>query len=557
MNWLKHPIAPWLIGVCLILSLTNLYPLLLLMQRAFSLEGVFSLSNIQWLLETPRVSLALRHSLFVSLSATILALVGGLSLAIVTTKTDLPGRMLIRALFLSPLVIPPQILALAWLQWAGPVGYLQQFLRGILILHRQGPLWSLYNPGGIILLLTLFVLPITYLTLSSGLSRVQRQTEEAARLDGAGILQVWFYITLPLLRPYLGAAAVLAFLGSLSNFGIPAFLGIPGRYITLPTLLYQEVINFSRGGLGHSAALALLFGLPAITFLGLQNRLLRHDEGGLEPTTDLPDPYPLGKMGWLWGGILGLITLLVIVGPLFAMTATALLKAYGLPLTWANLTLENFRFILFDLVRARRAAWHSLGLATGAALICTSLAVIVGYSVTRIKGRGLALLRLIVDLPYALPGLIFALSLILVWLPSPIPGISLYGTIWLLLIAYLGRFLAFSLQPIHAAWLSLDKSLEESASIDGASLFQSFRFILLPLIAPALVAAVLLVFLQALAELTLSALLAGSGTETLGWLVFGLQQGGYTNQAAALSTLLVVILFGVAAIVARLRPQQI
>ncbi len=161
-----------------------------------------------------------------------------------------------------------------------------------------------------------------------------------------------------------------------------------------------------------------------------------------------------------------------------------------------------------------------------------------------------------IDLPYALPGLIFALALILVWLPSPIPGVSLYGTLWLLFIAYLGRFLAFALQPVAAAWRSLDSSLEEAASLDGASLAQSFRYVLLPLIAPSLLAAVLLVFLQALAELTLSALLVSSGSETLGWLVFGLEQGGYTQQAAALSTLLVLVLFAVALAVGLLRRYQ-
>jgi iron(III) transport system permease protein len=547
-----HPVAPWLIGVAVILAFTHVYPLLMLMQRALSREGGISLENIRWLLETPRVHLALRHSLWVSAAATVIALIGGLVLAVITTQTDLPGRGILRILFLSPLVIPPQVLALAWIQWAGPVGYLQQGLRSVL--GRQGALWSLYTPGGLILLLSLFTLPIAYLTLVAGLSRIQKQTQEAARLDGANLLQVWLYITLPLLRPYVGAAAVLAFLGALGNFGIPALLAIPGRYITLPTLLYQEVINFSSDGFGRSAALAMLFGLPAILFLGVQQQ--GRFQEGLDPTHELPERYCLGWIRWLGSGILLGITLLVIVGPLFAMASTALLRAYGLPLVWSNLTLEHFRFVIFDLDRARRATVHSLGLASGAALLSSSVAVILGYALTRLKTPLLGVLSLIVDLPYALPGIIFALSLILVWLPSPLPGLTLYGTLWLILIAYLGRFLAFALQPIQAAWRSLDTSLEEAASIDGADIIQSFRYVLLPLITPALTAAMLLVFLQSFAELTLSALLVGSGTETLGWLVFGLQQGGYTHQAAALSTLLVLTLFGLAAGIHWLKPNS-
>ncbi|MCF2971827.1 iron ABC transporter permease [Synechococcus sp. Nb3U1] len=544
--------APWLMGVAVLLAFTHGYPLLMLMQRALSREGRISLENIHWLLETSRVHLALRHSLWVSAVSTGLALMGGLVLAVITTQTDLPGRGILRVLFLSPLVIPPQVLALAWIQWAGPVGYLQQGLR--LALGRQGALWSLYTPGGIILLLSLFTLPIVYLTLVSGLSRLQKQTEEAARLDGANLLQVWLYVTLPLLRPYIGAAAVLAFLGALGNFGIPALLAIPGRYTTLPTLLYQEVINFSGDGFGRSAALAVLFGLPAILFLGLQQR--GRGQEGLDPSHEPPERYRLGWERWWWSGILMGLTLLVIVGPLLAMASTALLRAYGLPLLWSNLTLEHFRFVIFDLERARRATVHSLGLASGSAVLSSCIAVILGYALTRLKMPLLLVLSLIVDLPYALPGIIFALSLILVWLPSPLPGLTLYGTLWLILIAYLGRFLAFSLQPIQAAWRSLDTSLEEAANIDGANLIQSFRYILLPLLTPALAAAMLLVFLQSFAELTLSALLVGSGTETLGWLVFGLQQGGYTHQAAALSTLLVLTLFAVAAGIHWLKPNS-
>ncbi len=544
--------APWLVGVAVILLFTHVYPLLMLMQRALSGEGGISLENIRWLLETPRVHLALRHSLWVSAAATVIALIGGLVLAVITTQTDLPGRGILRVLFLSPLVIPPQVLALAWIQWAGPVGYLQQGLRSVL--GRQGALWSLYTPGGIILLLSLFTLPIAYLTLVAGLSRIQKQTQEAARLDGANLLQVWLYITLPLLRPYVGAAVVLAFLGALGNFGIPALLAIPGRYITLPTLLYQEVINFSGDGFGRSAALAMLFGLPAILFLGVQQQ--GRFQEGLDPTHESPQRYCLGWIRWLWSGILLGITLLVIVGPLFAMTSTALLRAYGLPLVGSNLTLEHFRFVIFDLERARRATVHSLGLASGAALLSSSVAVILGYALTRLKTPLLGVLSLIVDLPYALPGIIFALSLILVWLPSPLPGLTLYGTLWLILIAYLGRFLAFALQPIQAAWRSLDTSLEEAASMDGADIIQSFRYVLLPLITPALTAAMLLVFLQSFAELTLSALLVGSGTETLGWLVFGLQQGGFTHQASALSTLLVLTLFSLAAGIHWLKPNS-
>lgn len=551
----KHPLLPWLLLCGLVLALTNLYPLLRLLERVFFDREGLTWANLSWLASSTQVRIALFNSLFVSTAAAFVALALGLVLALVIHKTDLPGRHWVRLAFLFPLILPPQILALAWLQWAGPVGYLQKSLRWLFDL--PGPLWTLYGPGGVIVLLTLFVLPVSMLTIGAGLARIARSTEEAATMEGATSWQAWRYIVIPLLKPHLTAAMILCFLGALGNFGIPALLAIPAQYSTLPTLIYRQVTSFSAGGLGQSAALALLLGLPAVVVLWLQGSILgRSDYRTPSDSGEETLGYRLGGWRWPLWCLLAALVGLVMLGPVLAMVATGLLRAYGLPLSWENITLEHFRFVLFDLDRARRAAYHSLLLAGGAALLCTALAALLGYALARFKGKNLSLLKLVIDLPYALPGLVFALALILVWLPSPLPGFQLYGTLWLLFIAYLGRFLAFALQPVTAAWHQLDSSLEEAATVDGASLMQTFRYVLLPLIAPSLVVAALLVFLQALAELTLSALLAGSGTETLGWLVFGLEQGGYSSQAAALSTLLLLVLLAAAGGVALLRRPR-
>jgi iron(III) transport system permease protein len=180
------------------------------------------------------------------------------------------------------------------------------------------------------------------------------------------------------------------------------------------------------------------------------------------------------------------------------------------------------------------------------------IALGLGYVLVRLGRRGVAL-QLLVDLPYALPGIVFALALVLAWLPSPIPGLRLYGTVWLLGLAYVGHYLAFALQPIGAAWRQLDPALEEAARIDGAGTLQAMRYVLLPVVAPTVLVAGLLVFLNAFSEISLSALLAGSRAETLGWLVFGLEQGGDTNRAAALSVVLVAVLAVLGLVVAGVR----
>jgi iron(III) transport system permease protein len=184
--------------------------------------------------------------------------------------------------------------------------------------------------------------------------------------------------------------------------------------------------------------------------------------------------------------------------------------------------------------------------------VAAVVALALGYVLLRLGARGTAL-QLLVDLPYALPGIVFALALVLTWLPSPIPGLRLYGTVWLLGLAYVGHYLAFALQPIGAAWRQLDPALDEAARIDGAGTLQAMRYVLLPVMLPTVVVAGLLVFLNAFSEISLSALLAGARSETLGWLVFGLEQAGDTNRAAALSVVLVAVLGALGLLVATLR----
>jgi iron(III) transport system permease protein len=522
-----------LAGLLALLAFTSALPLYRLLERAIDPHA------LAWLLENPQARRAIQHSLRVSAAVAIAATAIGAGLVFLLERLALPGRRGLRLLLLVPLVVPPQILAIAWIGWAGPVGFLTRAVRETLSLSRAP--WTIYGEGGIIVLLTVFALPITYLTIGAGLSRVPRHLEEAARLDGAGLGAIGLRILAPLLRPYLLAASMLAFLAALGNFGIPALLGIPARFLMLPTLVYQRVTSFASGGFAQAAALALLMAVPALAVLLLQLRLNRR-AATLESQLEAPHRYRLGRWRWplaasVWLVVGGFLT----AGPFGAMLLTSLTRAYGVPLTAGNLDLRHYLFVLRDLEAFPRALTHSLLLAAGAAALAALLALALGYVLLRLGPRGTPL-QLLVDLPYALPGIVFALALVLTWLPSPIPGLRLYGTVWLLGLAYVGHYLAFALQPIGAAWRQLDPALEEAARIDGAGTLQVMLHVLLPVMLPTVIVAGLLVFLNAFSEISLSALLAGSRAETLGWLVFGLEQGGDTNRAAALSVILVVVL---------------
>jgi iron(III) transport system permease protein len=533
-----------LAGLLVLLAFTSALPLVRLVQRALDPAA------LGWLFENPQARRAVQHSLRVSVWVSVFATFAGAVLVFLLERLALPGRRGLRLLLLVPLIVPPQILAIAWLGWAGPAGILTRWVRAAFDL--TAPPWTLYGEGGIVLLLTVFALPVTYLTLGAGLTRVPKSLEEAARLDGAGLLAIGTRILAPLLRPYLLAAAMLAFLAALGNFGIPALLGIPARFLMLTTLVYQRVTSFASGGFAQAAALALVLVVPALFALWAQQRLNRRADA-LDSQLEAPHRYALGRWRWpLAGAVWFLVGGLMTLGPFGAMVVTSLVHAVGVAPTLDTLDFRHYAFVLTRLEAFPRALTHSLLLAGGAAAVAALIALALGYVLVRLRGRGVAL-QLLVDLPYALPGIVFALALVLAWLPSPIPGVRLYGTVWLLGFAYVGHYLAFALQPIGAAWRQLDPGLEEAARIDGAGTLQAMRFVLLPVIAPTVLVAGLLVFLNAFSEISLSALLAGSRAETLGWLVFGLEQGGDTNRAAALSVVLVAVIAVLGLVVAGVR----
>lgn len=539
LRWrLLSPISLVLVGLLVLLAFTTALPLWRLIERGLNPDA------LSWLTSSNLSLRALWNSLRTSAAVAVLATGLGAFLALFLGRYRVPGAGLLRVFIMLPLVVPPHILALAWLSWVGPRGHFSRFFTWLTGMD-QVP-WSLYGESGIVLLLTVFAVPVAYLTISAGFGRLPRALEEAAQLEGAGSWQISRYLTLPLLRPHLLAAMMLAFLASAGNFGINALLGIPGRFNTLPTLIYQRVTSFASGGLGHAAALSLLLVLVAAVALTVQY-ILNRRTAQLDAQLEVRRPLRLTRGGRLLAAVVWAAAVFAAAGPFLALILTSLSRAYGLPFELASFDLRHYRFVLTELPSFRAALQNSLLLATVSSLVAASVATLLGYVLLKLRRNGW-LLQLLVDLPYALPGIVFALGLILSWLPSPIPGLRLYGTLGLLGIAYFGHYLAFALQPIQAAWRQLDPRLEEAAQLDGANLFQAVRWVLLPMLAPTVVVATLLVFLSAVSEISLSALLAGSGTETLGWLIYGLEQAGTGHAAAALSVILLLMIGVVAAL---------
>ncbi len=529
------PVAAVLVGaVC--------YPALVLVWYGLSRDAVPSLANVVVVLADPDTWRVLANTLYVATATTLLAGLLGTALALLIARTDLPGRSAFQGLLVLPYLVPPFVGALAWLYVLGPTGLVNQ--AWMTWTGREDPLVRIYGSGGIILAMTLYKYPIAYLTVLAGLARVDPALEEAARGAGAGPWRAARDVTLPMAAPGIAAGLTLVFLSAMAEFGTPAILGFPAKYFVLATKIYATVLDFDRPyNLHVAAALSLLLVVVAGLVLALQRSWFRDRSFGLLAGVGTAPVVPLGRARRWLAGALAVFVLASSALPLLAVLLTALTRAYGRPLTADNVGFQNFRFLLFHLPAVWRAAWNSLLLAASAATVCVVLALAVAFFQQRRRIRGAGLLETLVTLPFAVPGTVLALAIVLAFL-RPVFGLRLYNTLWIILVAYVARFLALALRPVAAALAQLHPALEEAARASGASLWRSVLDVTVPLLRSGLLAAWLLAAVPALTELTLSVILWSAGNETIGVVAFNLHEEGKILLSAALASILVLLSLG-------------
>jgi iron(III) transport system permease protein len=531
-------------GLAALLSLIAILPIARLLVEGVMPGGVAGLGPFRRVLGDPATWVALGHTLWVSLAAMVISgLVGG-AMALVVALTDLPAKRVLVFGFVMLLMVPSQITTIAWIELLGPSSAL---LHLIGLAPAPGTRHPLYSATGITLLLGLEHAPLAFLGLRTALRSLPGELIEAARASGARPLRVVRTVILPLMGPSLIAGMALAFVSNIGNFGTPALLGIPARFPMLTTLIYQRLSGFGPRVLSEVAVLSLLLGVIAIAGVLVEAWLSGRRDVRVDGAAATPVRLPLGRWRWpvivtVWGFLAA--TLLV---PLAALLSTALVRAYGQPLGFDTATLDNFRFILFEHPAARRAAVNSLGLALAAAALLFLAAVPVAYFAVWRRRRLMRALVLATELAYALPGVVLAIAAILIFI-RPVLGLSLYNTLGIILMAYLARFFTLAQRPVAAAFRQLDIRLEEAAEMSGAGFARRVLTVALPLVAPAAAAGGLLVFLTAFNELTVSALLWSAGHETLGVVVFSLEQGGDNTLAAAIAGLTVVATVGLMAL---------
>lgn len=544
-------------GIILLLSFIIIYPSVVLLINSFKADGGYGFKNYIRVLENPDVVKSIKNSMRVVLPSTVIATVLGVLLAWIVVRTDIPGKRLWQTLLVTPYLIPPFIGAISWTFLLGPVGHINNWYMAIF--NKPDPLVNIYSIGGMIFVMSIYKYAVPYIVVLPTIKKIDASVEEAAKISGASTLRTLWDITLPLITPSILGGALLLFMFTLADFGVAAVLGAPNQ-ITLMTTQIFKIIHRPDlpNNLQMAAANSIMLAVFGLVGLQLYVRLVKTDKfvvvsgksASVEPT----------KLGKLKVPVLIFLTVVVLsttFAPVMATLATALTKAYGLPLSSGNITIRNF-VNLFQIQNVRRAFTNSLTLAATAGLTVSLISLIVAYMSVRGKVKGIGIMQTMIALPYAIPGTIIGLAMILAFAnPLPITGWKLYGTIWVLLVAYVARFMNLGYNTLYGAVGQIDPSLEEASRISGATQTRSFVDVMFPLLKSSIYGAFFLVMMPALTEITLSALLWSVGNETIGVIVFSSQEEGKILITASLAVILITLVMSINFLIRKLGNEEV
>ena len=516
-------------GAGILLFFVFTWPLVYLFSDGFKTpDGRFTLAYLVQLLGDPSFYRVIANTIIVNTGGTLLAASLGILFAFLIAYTDLPCKPLIHNLLLVPLVIPGYIITLAWMQTLG---------QGSLIYRLTH--FPLYSHWGIILIFGVCNYPLLYLLALNNFRKISRELEQAATVSGCRKWSVFFHVTLPLSAGILINAMLLIFLSCLDNFGTVAFIGIPANITVLSTDIYKAVTSFSHDSFGSAAIRAIFLSLIAFGLMWASGRTTGGLHSVMAEKEDMSVRCSLGKFRIPLLCAALLILALINIMPLMTLVMTSLTKAMGVPFRPDTVTLANFEKI-FRNSKCLNGLKNSLVLAMGSVSVCAVLGITVSYGTLRRKSKLCGILQHLLTFPYSIPGIILGLGLILTF-AKPVFGISIYGSIWILLLAYIIRFTAVILRACNSAFATLDPAMEEAGMSCGAAAPSIWKQIILPLTSAPVLSGMGLVFLSSLMELTSSSFLWSAGAETVGVVIFNFTSAGKTNMASAYSTVILLL----------------
>ena len=526
----------FILGIAtLVLFFACLYPFLILLYTCFFSDSGFTWQHFQKLLESASTIKAIQNTVIVSFTTALFSAFLAIPLAWLLTRTNLPHASKLRSYFCLPYAIPPYIGAIAWIHLANPSNGILNVLFGF-------SFFNIYNLGGLVWVMGSFFYTLVLLLALTSLDRMDSSFEEAARISGASPLRVFFQVTFPLISPAILSGMLLVVLASAASFGVPAMIGNPASIFLLTTKIYTFQRMGSETAMFSAAALSVILFVFAILILVVNYWIQRSKNYSLvSGKTSYPSKVELGKWRYPCFYFCLAFLFLVLILPLLAILQSALSTVQG-KFAWDNIGLGNFYRVFFEMEETPRALGNSFYIAFVAASFATILGSIVAYIQYKTKIWGRDTLAILASLPYATPGTVLAFALILTFSSSVFSfSIPLYNTLGILILAYMAKFLSFSVRTTGDAFVQIDDSLGEASRVAGASWFTSIHSIWLPLMKSSLVASWFLIFMPSFSDLTITILLSGPGMETVGTLLFQLQEyADVSGGGAAVLSLLIV-----------------
>ena len=507
----------------------------------------FTLDHYRHLFVDPAFVKPLVTTLWTSAAVGVLCLITAAPMAWLVARTDLPAKRLMRTLILASFVTPPFLGAFAWVLLGGPnAGLLNKWYYALFDLKPfvDDSLINIFSAWGMVFVMALYTFPYVFTFVANSLDVIPSELEEASSILGAPAWRTAAHITLPLVLPALLAGFLVAFLQSMTLFGTPAILAMPAGVDTMTTKIWSLFQFPPQLGLAAAASLPLLL----ITVVLLRTQTLIMGRRGYSVIGGKSTGARLIRLGPWKIPALSLFVIVLgcsIVLPYGVLLRTAFVKNWSGPVI-GNFSLEHWRFVFLEFSQTKSAFFNTFVLGVTAATAATILVTMIAYLGLRKLVWGHRYLAFLATAPVAIPGIVLAVGLFLSYTQPPL---VLYGTLWIIFLAYLTKELPVGYQQIASSLKSVHPELEDASRIFGATRLRALIDITAPLIRNGVIATWILVFIGSIRELSATILLFTARTKTISVTMFDLRESNDWGPIAVLSiTMLAVTFVMVAAI---------
>jgi len=511
--------------------------------------GGFTLKHFVQLVSDPTLVNPLVTTVKLALGVGLICCIVAPPLGWLVARSDMPLRGVVRLLVTASLVTPPFLGAIAWEILAAPnSGILNQWYRELFGLDPFASLFNIYTVTGVAFAIACYTFPYVFVLVTNALDRIPSDLEDASAVLGGSPWHTARRVTVPLVLPAILAGSLIALLQAMTLFGSPAILALPAGFHTMTTKIWSLFQYPPKPGLAAAASLPLL--LITVVLLRAQHRILgRRGYSIVGGKHSDPRLFRLGAWKWPAMFLCALVLGSSVLLPYAALIKTALVRLPSDTFTWANLTWHHINFVFFEFSATKLALHNTLVLGALTATIGTALALVIAYLTARQLIWGHRMLGFLATAPIAIPGIVMGVAIFLSYTRPPL---VLYGTLWILLLAFLTIELPAGYQQLQSAFRAIHPELEEAGRILGANRLQSLWHITAPLLRSGVIATWCFIFIGVIRELSAAILLFTANTKVVSTIIYDLNESGDLGAISVLGLTMLVVTFAVIVLANRL-----